>query len=357
MSRFHGLRIADVRRETPDAVSIAFEVPSALAESFRFASGQYLTLRSVIAGEEVRRSYSICSGLDDAELRVAIKRVDGGLFSGFVNEGLGVGDTVEVMPPEGRFGIEPEPAQTRVYAAFAAGSGITPILSIMKTVLAREASSRFFLFYGNRTTGSILFRDILEDLKDRFLDRLSVFHVLSREVQDVSILNGRLDTDKTALFLKAILPARLIDQAFVCGPATMIDEVTAALAGSGVAESRIHAERFTPAPDRPSRVARPKILTEPPLALASITIDGIKTESIAIEAGETVLEAALRAGLDLPYSCRGGMCCTCRARVVEGEVAMALNYSLQPWEIEAGFVLTCQSRPTTERVEIDYDAV
>lgn len=355
--RFHPLRVAEVRRETPDAVSIAFEVPRELAEDFAFTSGQYLTLRAVIGGEEVRRSYSICSGIDDRELRVAVKRLDGGVFSSFANEGIGVGETIEVMPPEGRFGIGIDPGAARTYAAFAAGSGITPILSILKTVLAREPKSRFFLFYGNRTTGSILFRETLEDLKDRFLDRLSVFHVLSRETQDISILNGRMDGAKAALLLKTILPADAVDHAFVCGPATMIDEVGASLRALGIPEERIHTERFTPAEDQAPRTRRPVSPGAKPKALATITIDGIRTEGVPIAADETVLEAALRAGLDLPYSCRGGMCCTCRAKVVEGAVAMDVNYSLQHWELDAGFVLTCQSRPTTERVVVDYDAV
>ena len=356
-ARFHPLTVADIRPETPDAVSIAFAVPEALQEAFAFSCGQYLTLRAAIEGEEVRRSYSICSGADEGELRIAVKRVDGGLFSAFANETLTIGDAIEVMPPEGRFGIGLDPDAARTFAAFAAGSGITPILSILKTVLAREPRSGFFLFYGNRTTGSILFRETLENLKDRYLDRLSVFHVLSRESQDVAILNGRLDGDKAALLLRTIVPAAAIDHAFVCGPASMIDDVTAALRGSGLPADRIHVERFTPAEDARPRARRPVSPGEAPRALATVTIDGIRTEGIPVAADETVLEAALRAGLDLPYSCRGGMCCTCRAKVVEGSVAMDVNYSLQHWELDAGFVLTCQSRPTTGRVAVDYDAV
>jgi ring-1,2-phenylacetyl-CoA epoxidase subunit PaaE len=354
--RFHPLRIADIRRETPDAVSIALAVPEDLRETFGFACGQYLTLRTNLDGEEVRRSYSICSGLDDGEIRIAVKRVEGGRFSGFALAGLAAGDAIEVMPPMGRFGLMPEPGAARTYAAFAAGSGITPILSIARSVLAREPGSRFFLFYGNRTTGSILFREALEALKDRFLDRLSVFHVLSRETQDVDALNGRLDAAKAALFLRRIVPAASLDHAFVCGPAAMIEAVTGALREAGVPEERVHVERFTPADGARAAPPRPIAPAAAPAALATVITDGIAAE-VPVAEGETVLDAALRAGLDLPFSCRGGMCCTCRAKVAEGAVAMDLNYSLEPWEVAAGFVLTCQARPTTPRVTIDFDHV
>ena len=356
--RFHPLQIRDLRRETADAVSIAFSVPEALKETFAFTPGQYLTVRTVMDGEEVRRSYSISSGLDDGELRIAVKRVDGGAFSSFANAGLKPGDVVDVMPPMGRFTHAPAPAVKKTYVGFACGSGITPVISIIRTVLAREPESRFFLFYGNRATGSIIFREALEDLKDRHLDRLSVFHVLSRETQDISILNGRLDGDKAKLLIAAMVPGG-VDEAFVCGPAGMLDSVEAALLASGLPRAAVHVERFTPAdgavataPRRPATV----IAAEAPKAVATIVVDGIRTD-VPVAEGEAVIDAALRAGLDLPYSCKGGMCCTCRAKVTEGAVVMDVNYSLQPWELEAGFVLTCQAKPTTERVTVDYDAM
>ncbi|TGE00557.1 1,2-phenylacetyl-CoA epoxidase subunit PaaE [Methylobacterium nonmethylotrophicum] len=354
--RFHRLRVADIRRETPDAVSIAFAVPEEARAAFGFSCGQYLTLRTTIDGEEVRRSYSICSGVGEPELRVAIKRVEGGLFSGFANEAIAPGDEIEVMPPMGRFGVEILPDEARTFVGFAAGSGITPILSIIRTVLEAEPKSRFFLFYGNRATGSILFREALETLKDRFLDRLSVFHVLSRETQDLSVLNGRLDGEKAALFLRTIVPASLVDHAFVCGPSEMIDTVEGALLGLGLPRERVHVERFTPAEPGRARAARPVSTAAAPAALATVITDGIATE-VPVAEGEAVLDAAIRAGLDLPYSCRGGMCCTCRAKVVDGSVAMEVNYSLEPWEVEAGFVLTCQARPTSGRVTVDFDQV
>jgi ring-1,2-phenylacetyl-CoA epoxidase subunit PaaE len=356
--RFHALAIRDLRRETADAVSIAFTVPEALRETFAFTPGQYLTVRTVMDGEEVRRSYSISSGLDDGELRIAVKRVDGGAFSSFANTGLKPGDVVEVMPPMGRFAHAPAPAASKTYVGFACGSGITPVISIIRTVLAREPESRFFLFYGNRATGSIIFREALEDLKDRHLDRLSVFHVLSRETQDISILNGRLDGAKAKLLIAAMVPGG-VDEAFVCGPSGMLDSVEAALLASGLPRAAVHVERFTSAdgavstaPRRPAVV----IAAETPKAVATIVVDGIRTD-VPVADGEAVIDAALRAGLDLPFSCKGGMCCTCRAKVTEGAVVMDVNYSLQPWELEAGFVLTCQAKPTTERVTVDYDAM
>jgi ring-1,2-phenylacetyl-CoA epoxidase subunit PaaE len=354
--RFHPLRVADVRRETPDAVSIAFEVPEELKRAFCFDCGQYLTLKARIDGEEVRRSYSICSGRDEGEIRVAVKRVEGGLFSAFVNETLAPGDVVEVMTPMGRFTVEPRPEEARVLAGFASGSGITPILSIIKTVLAAEPKSRFFLFYGNRSTSSILFRETLENLKDRFLDRLSVFHVLSRETQDIEVLNGRLDSEKARLLLRSLLPAAMIDHAFVCGPADMIDGLEATLIELGLPRERVHVERFTPSSDGRPRPARLLLAQTPATAFATIILDG-SSNQVPVAEGETVLEAAIRGGLDLPYSCRGGMCCTCRAKVVEGTVAMEVNYSLEAWETKAGFALTCQARPTSERVTVDFDQV
>ena len=359
--RFHRLRIAEVRRETPDAVSIAFAVPEEARQDFAFSCGQYLTLRTTIDGEDVRRSYSICSGVDD-ELRVAVKRVDGGLFSSFVSEGIKEGDEIDVMTPAGRFTADIRPEEARTFVGFASGSGITPVLSIVRTVLSREPKSRFFLFYGNKSTASILFRETLDDLKDRFLDRLSVFHVLSREQQDVPILNGRLDTEKVSVLLRSIVPAPIVDHAFICGPAGMIDEIEGALLGLGMERERIHVERFTPAPVTGARRPAATLPKGPATAeaaaqaLATLIVDG-KTAEVPVASGETVLEAALRAGLDLPYSCRGGMCCTCRAKVVQGAVEMAVNYSLEPWEMQAGFVLTCQALPTTDHVTIDYDQV
>ena len=341
--RFHKLQVA-----------IAFHIPPHLQPDFRFAAGQYLTLRKDLDGEEVRRSYSICSGPDDPELRIAVKRVDGGTFSVWANSGIGAGDVLDVMTPTGRFGVAHAPDQARVHVGFAAGSGITPILSIMRGILSREPHSRVFLFYGNRSTGDMLFREALEELKDRHMDRLSVFYVLSQEQQDVPVLNGRLDAAKVRLLLRHVVPAAIIDHAFICGPAAMSDEVAATLLGLGLQPGQVHVERFVSALGGKPRPRPPPVQTAAPFATAALVVDGRRAE-VPVAEGESVLDAALRAGLDLPYACKGGMCSTCRARVVEGAVTMELNFSLEPWELEAGFVLTCQAHPTTPRVVIDYD--
>ena len=353
--KFHRLAVRDVKRETADAVSIAFAVPTELAEAYRFVPGQYLTLRATVDGEDMRRSYSICSAPDDDELRIAVKKVDNGLFSTWANSSINAGDEVAVMTPTGRFGQEKTTGDGRIHVGFAAGSGITPILSIIRGILKREPTSRFFLFYGNRSTDDILFRETLEELKDLFLSRVGVFHVLSKEEQDLPILNGRIDGAKVRLLLRSMIPAASIDQVFVCGPAGMIEDLEATLADLGVAREKIHIERFVSALDgRPRAQPAPIAASAPPKNIAALIVDG-KRRDVPVAEGEAILDAALRAGMDLPYACKGGMCSTCRAKVVEGKVEMALNYSLEPWEIAAGFVLTCQSHPVTDKVVIDYD--
>ena len=354
--RFHRLAVNDLRRETPDAVSLTFSIPQELAGDYSFTPGQYLTLRTTMDGEEVRRSYSICSGPDDGELRIAVKKVDGGAFSSWATEELKCGDQLDVMTPTGRFGVVSATEEARTYVGFAAGSGITPILSIIKGVLAREPNSRFFLFYGNRGTSNMLFREALEELKDRFIDRFSVFHVISGEEQDIPILHGRLDGDKVRVLLRAMVPAESIDHIFVCGPTGMSEDIEATCRAIGIAAERIHVERFVSEfGGRP----RPKTVvpaSAPPKAFASLIIDG-KRRDVPVAEGEAILDAALRAGIDLPFACKGGMCSTCRAKLVEGKAEMDLNYSLEPWELEAGFVLTCQAKPVSERVVVDYDHV
>jgi ring-1,2-phenylacetyl-CoA epoxidase subunit PaaE len=354
--KFHRLAVRDLRRESADAVSLTFAIPQALADDYHFAPGQYLTLRTTMDGEEVRRSYSICSGPDDGELRIAVKKVDGGAFSSWAAEELKAGDELDVMTPTGRFGVAAAPGAARVYVGFAAGSGITPILSLLKGVLAREPDSRFFLFYGNRSASGMLFLEALEELKDRFIDRLSLFHVISGEEQDIPILHGRLDGAKVRVVLRSLVPAKSVDHVFICGPAGMSEDVEATCRELGIAADRIHVERFVSEfGGRP----RPKAVisaSAPPKAHASLIIDG-KRREVPVAEGEAILDAALRAGIDLPFACKGGMCSTCRAKLVEGEARMEVNYSLEPWELKAGFILTCQARPTTERVVVDYDHV
>ena len=347
---FHPLRIAALHRDTADAVVLTFAVPDALRDAYRFVPGQYLTLRATIDGQDARRSYSLCSAPDEAGLTVGIKRVEGGLFSTWACRSLRAGDVVSVMTPDGRFGVAPEPGAARFYAAFVAGSGITPVLSLIKTLLAAEPDSRFFLFYGNRSTASIMFRAEIEDLKDRYLSRLSVFHVLSREEQDVPVLNGYLDAAKVRA-LAPMLPS--VDHAFVCGPQPMIEDLPAVLRDLGM--THVHVERFEPADGAAARrVVVPADAA--PAFLVTAIHEGSRFD-IPVAEGEAVIDAAIRAGRNLPFSCKGGMCCTCRAKVTEGEVEMAVNYSLEPWEVAAGYVLTCQAKPLTPRVVVDFDQV
>ena len=354
--RFHRLAVNDLRRETADAVSLTFAIPQELAGDYRFAPGQYLTLRTMMDGEEVRRSYSICSGPDDRELRIAVKKVDGGAFSSWAADELKAGDELDVMTPTGRFGVQPAPEEARTHVGFAAGSGITPILSIVKGVLAREPKSDFFLFYGNRSSEGMLFREALEELKDRFLERLSVFHVISGEEQDLPILHGRLDGEKVTVLLRSLVPAESIDHVFICGPTGMSEEIEKTCRDFGIAEERIHVERFVSGLGGRPRPKAPIPPTAPPKAFASLIIDG-KRRDVPVAEGEAILDAALRAGVDLPFACKGGMCSTCRAKLVEGKAEMELNYSLEPWELKAGFVLTCQAKPVSEKVVVDYDHV
>jgi ring-1,2-phenylacetyl-CoA epoxidase subunit PaaE len=354
--RFHRLAVNDLRRETADAVSMTFKIPSELADDYAFAPGQYLTLRTTMDGEEVRRSYSICSGPDDGELRIAVKKVDGGAFSSWAADELKSGDELDVMTPTGRFGVTPAPDKARTYVGFAAGSGITPLISIIKGVLAREPNSRFFLFYGNRSTTGVMFLEPLEELKDRFLQRFSLFHVISGEEQDLPILHGRLDGEKVRVLLRSLVPASSVDHVFVCGPTGMSEDIEAACRDIGIAEERIHVERFVSGlggkPRRKAVIAP----SAPPKAFASLIIDG-KRRDVPVAEGEAILDAALRAGMDLPFACKGGMCSTCRAKLVEGKAEMDVNYSLEPWELKAGFVLTCQAKPVSDKVVVDYDHV
>ncbi len=354
--RFHRLAVNDHRRETADAVSMTFKIPNELADDYAFAPGQYLTLRTIMDGEEVRRSYSICSGPDDGELRIAVKKVDGGAFSSWAADQLKPGDELDVMTPTGRFGIAAAPDETRTYVGFAAGSGITPVLSIVKGVLAREPNSRFFLFYGNRSSDGVMFLEALEELKDRFLQRFSLFHVISGEEQDIPILHGRLDGEKVRVLLRSLVPASSVDHVFICGPTGMSEDIEATCRNLGIAEDRIHVERFVSGlggKPRPKAVVPP---TAPPKAFASLIIDG-KRREVPVADGEAILDAALRAGMDLPFACKGGMCSTCRARLVEGKAEMDVNYSLEPWELKAGYVLTCQAKPVSDKVVVDYDHV
>lgn len=354
MNRFHSLSILDRRQETPESVSLAFAVPESLRETFAYEPGQYLTVRATIDGEECRRSYSISSGADEGELRIAVKKVDGGKFSCFANEALAPGARLDVAAPEGRFTVEI--GADRHYAFFAAGSGITPVIAIIRSMLAANARAGATLVYGNRTTASIMFRQALDDLKDRYMGRLAVFHVLSRESQEIDLLNGRIDGERIALLARTIVPPTDLDAYFLCGPFGMIDEGRKALLAAGVEPSRIKAELFS-VDGAPRPAPRPELAHLPHVGEANVdcVLEG-RTRRIEIEPGGLIIEAAHEQGFEIPHSCKGGMCCTCRCRVLDGAVAMDVNYSLEPWEIEAGYVLACQSRPLTPTVKLDFDA-
>ncbi|MEM1025984.1 MAG: 2Fe-2S iron-sulfur cluster-binding protein [Myxococcota bacterium] len=352
MSKFEELKVVDVRRETSNAVSLSLAAPD--LEEWRFEPGQYLTLRADIDGQDVRRPYSICAGVDEGVLRVGIKKVPGGLFSTFACEQIAVGHTLQVMPPQGKFSWSVAEAEGVHHVGFAAGSGITPILSIAKSVLSRRPDDRFTLFYGNKMTGEVMFLEELADLKDQFMERLRVVHLFSRETTDVELLQGRLDGAKVKeLAQQGYFRPESLDVAYICGPGDMIDAVEAGLVELGVPAEHIRAERFTSAPGAEKTQARRD--SEDENRMVEAILDGTH-RMLTVLPEEDVVSAATRQGVEVPYSCVGGMCCTCRCRVVEGEVDMAVNYSLEPWELEAGFVLACQSRPKTERVVLDFDA-
>jgi ring-1,2-phenylacetyl-CoA epoxidase subunit PaaE len=350
---FYPLTVDIVKPETRDATTVTFEVPEELIDRFRFVQGQYVTLRAMIAGEEVRRSYSICAAVQDGLLRVSVKRAPGGVFSNWVIENVKPGCTLEVMPPEGRFHVALSPEHAKSYVAFAAGSGITPVLSLIKTTLLAEPQSEFTLFYGNRASSTIMFREELAELKDIFLDRFVLVHVLSREHQDLELLNGRINAEKAEQLLRHFCRLDKIDAVFVCGPKEMIDQVSGRLRAIGIRDENIKIERFEIGPMGP-RVAAPSRRVDRHCEL-TIVVDGNRHILNIERDNETVLDAALNRGIDLRHSCKSGVCATCRAKVVEGQVDMDANYALEDYEIARGFVLTCQSYPASERVTIDFD--
>mgnify|MGYP003674490154 FL=1 len=359
--RFHRLNVRDVRKETDDAVSLAFDIPDELAADYLFTPGQYVTLRRAGDTDGVRRCYSVSSGRDDGELRVLVKRLEGGVFSSFVHDELTPGTELDVMTPEGTFGAKIQRGGPRTYLALAAGSGITPIISIIRSVLSADPEASFILFYGNRTLSSIIFRDELNDLKDTYPERLSLFHTLTREGTDSPLFSGRLDAEKLRKFAGALFDPKAIDDAFLCGPAELIQELRAELCALGVAENCIHDELFAPAGDgNIAPVVRAPIAAETaPGEGVEVTaiLDGTSRTFVMTDDQESVVTAAAAAGIELPYSCKGGMCSTCRAKVIEGEAEMTLNYALEPWELKENFVLTCQARPKTEKLTVDFDHV
>ncbi len=354
-SHFHPLTVRSIEQDTRDAVTLTFNVPAHLEDEFRFTQGQYLTLRAHIGGEEVRRSYSICSAVQDRRLRVAVKRTPGGVFSNWIVEHTKPGDTIEVMPPEGRFHVPLSPHHEKQYVAFAAGSGITPIFSIIKTTLLTEPNSGFTLFYGNRASNTVILREELAEIKDRFMDRFSLIHIMSREQQDVDAFNGRITGEKSELLLKQWCPLEHVDTVFLCGPQEMVDEVSGTLKALGFPPSRIKIELFTVnASEAKGKLRREASAAEAECEV-TVIVDGSQQVFSMQRGNETVLDAALRRGIDLRHSCKSGVCATCRAKLVRGQVDMDANYALEDYEVARGFILSCQSYPVTDQITVDFD--
>ncbi len=353
---FHVLRVASVEPLTDDAVAITFAVPDDLRALYAFEPGQHLTLRTVVDGEEVRRNYSICAAATEGRLRIGVKRLEGGAFSTHATSTLQAGDEVEVMTPTGRFSPRLDPAQARHYAAVAAGSGITPVLSIVATALEVEPRSTVSLVYGNRTAGSVMFLEELADLKDRFAERFRLVHVLSREPQEAELLSGRLDPPRLRRLLAALVPPETVDEWFLCGPFAMVQGAGELLAELGVDPAHVHTELFHVEGEAPRESVTPEQVRAAGTSSVVVTLDGRASTVAVPRTGERILDAVLAVRADAPYACKGGVCGTCRAKVVSGEVSMARNYALDPEETRAGFVLACQSVPVSDDVELDFDA-
>jgi ring-1,2-phenylacetyl-CoA epoxidase subunit PaaE len=357
MLHFHPLQVKKIKQETEDCISIEFAVPEALQDTFRFRPGQSLTLRAVLNGVEERRNYSICSAPADGVLKIAVKKVEGGLFSTWVFEKLKEGDWLDVMPPVGKFHTRLHPEHTKNYLAFAAGSGITPILSIIKTTLQTEPHSTFTLVYGNRTRSSIIFKEDLEALKDKYLSRFRLVHVLSRERTDAEINYGRIDGAKCSQLFQTLIRLPQVDEIFLCGPEQLIFCVQDYLLQYGYPKDHIHFELFTIPGQKKStaETVQTPAATTGPAARISVKVDGRFFDFELPYGGPSILDAALQQGADLPYACKGGVCCTCKARLREGTVAMDVVWGLEQDEIDQGFILTCQSHPTTDKVSVDFD--
>jgi ring-1,2-phenylacetyl-CoA epoxidase subunit PaaE len=354
LSKFHSIRIASIERDTRDAVVVTFDVPAHLRDACRFAAGQHLTLRTQLGGADLRRSYSICAPEGDA-LRIAVKRAPGGTFSAFANEVLQRGDRIDVMAPMGHFTLQPSDGQPRHYLGVAAGSGITPLVSLVATALAADARTRFTLIYGNRASSTVMFRDALAALKDQYLDRFNLVHVLSREAQDIELLHGRIDRAKADALFERWVRVDDVDAAFLCGPDAMMEAVRGSLIAHGVAPECVRVERFAASIPKHTHVVRPLAVDANAQCEITVVVDGARRTFAADKGRENVIDAGLRQGVELPYSCKGGVCSTCRCLLVEGEVDMDVNFALEDYEVARGFVLACQSYPVTDKVTLDFD--
>jgi len=350
---FHKLTVKDIRRETPDCVSIAFDIPAELQKEFKFIQGQNITIKTNL--DDTRRSYSICSSPLENELRVAVKKINNGVFSSFANDKLKVGDTLEVMSPTGTFYTEVNPSNQKEYVFFAAGSGITPIISIIKTILTTEVKSNVTLIYGNKNLASIIFKEELESLKDKHLEKFRVYHILSREKTESDLNNGRIDLSKCDR-VSELIKFDSVDEFFICGPEQMIFTVRDFLEGWGIDSKKIHFELFTTPTREHTKIYTAVKETSEEGSAITVKLDGRTFEFNLDYNGNAILDAALAEGADAPFACKGGVCCTCKAKILEGEVEMESNYGLDKSEVKAGFVLTCQSHPRSRKVVVDYDA-
>jgi len=355
MAHFHALRIAEVRRDTRDAVVISFDIPPALASQFQYQPGQHITLRTQIQGDEVRRSYSICSAIQDTELRIAIKKVSDGLFSTWATTSLEAGMMIDVMPPTGNFHLPLDATQQHHYLAIAAGSGITPIFSIIKSTLLAEPQSRFTLVFGNRASSTIMLRDDIANLKDRFLDRFSVIHIMSREKQDIDLFNGRINAEKFRQLAEQWIGLTDIDHVFICGPQEMMLELSDSLKSFGMPSDRIHMELFGVAGDQVPRKRSVADLLSTNKCEVTVIIDGHHQRFMMNRDQQSVLDAGLEHGIDIRYACKGGICASCRCKVIAGKVEMDANHALEDYEVARGFVLSCQAFPISEKLVLDFD--
>jgi len=352
---FHKLKVKEVRQETRDCVSIAFTVPDELKNDFVFAQGQNITVKKNIDGEEIRRSYSICTAPFENELRIAVKKVDDGKFSGYANTALKPGDELDILPPTGKFNTNLQATNCKHYLAFAAGSGITPVISIIKTTLQTELQSSFTLVFGNKGHHSIIFFEELEGLKNKYLDRFNFINILSREKTDAPINSGRIDNNKL-IELNRLVDYKSIDDFFICGPEEMIFCVKDFLEQQDIDKKKIHFELFTTPGEKKIIARKPNVETnEGPKSKITVKLDGRSFDFDLGFNNDSILDAALKQGADLPFACKGGVCCTCKAKLLEGEVKMDVNWGLEQEEVDQGFILTCQSHPKTQTVVVDFD--
>jgi ring-1,2-phenylacetyl-CoA epoxidase subunit PaaE len=357
MSKFHSIKILDIHRETKDCSVITFEIPEGLKNDFMYTQGQHLTLKATIDGQEVRRSYSLCSSPAEHKWQVAVKKINGGLFSSFVNDTLKKGDFLDIMPPNGVFFTEVSSSNSKNYIAFAAGSGITPILSIIKTHLALEPKSTFKLFYLNRTVKSIIFKEEIELLKNRYLGRLEIFHFLTKEHRNIELLNGRFTKEKLQILTDKIIDVPSTDECFICGPEEMIFLIRDELVAAGLPKEKVHFELFTTGNSDEDKQRINKILEHKVEGTEVTILDGGKEFHFTMEDDfDNILDGALAAGADLPFACKGGVCSTCRCKVIEGTVEMKVNYALDENEVAKNYILSCQAVPTSKRVVVDFGA-